>query len=316
MSRKTTHMLRPLLVFSWLDWWRTAIRVVSGVGERNLFLAAGGMAFFATLSIFPTITLLISSYAYFSDPSELVRQAGQLEAVMPPSAYELVYGQVHRALQTPQADFGVAGLISIALILWAARAGSNALLQGLTLVFSDVGKRSFLRHTMTAILLTITIIGVVIFTALVVIAVPIALQFLPLGGGTETFARALTYLIGLCAMMIAIGILYRYGPNRRGNRIPLLSFGGLVAGLLWLLASILFSYYLKNFGNYNEVYGSIGAVAALMMWFFVSSFVVLFGALLNFEIERQPLFSKTLKLADDPLGSEDSEQSAEILHGS
>ncbi len=295
MPARAAYGFRPFVLFALRDWIETLGRVVRGVSERNLFLASGGMAFFATLSIFPFLAFLIALYGYISDPTIILLHIDRLEAFVPPAAYDLIEGQLMSVLTTDRSGHGLTGVISIAFTLWAARAGSNALLQGLDLVYPDTSLRGFLRHTMTAVAITLTLVGVAIFALLVVVAVPVALQYLPLAQSAETIITVLTWLTGFVAMLLAIGVIYRYGPNRRGNRAPILSFGGLVAGLLWMAASTLFSYYLKSFGNYNEIYGSIGAVAALMMWFFVSSFVILLGALLNREIEQQSL------VASEPL---------------
>lgn len=285
--------MRPLFKLGFRDWYLALSRVVEGVGTRSLALASGGMAFFATLSIFPFLAFLIAAYGYVADPTIILIHINELKNFLPPSAFDLIQGQLMKILTTGRSDHGWRGLLSVLFTLWAARAGSNALLQGLELVFSDRDRRSFLRHTLTAVALTMTLIGVVIFALLALVALPVIFKALPLGSGAETTLKLVTYAIGLGAMTLAIGLLYHYGPNRRGERLPLFSFGAMVAAILWMSASALFSYYLANFGNYDEVYGSIGAVAALMMWFFVSSFVILFGALLNREIEQVPRFWNT-----------------------
>ncbi|WP_316013386.1 YihY/virulence factor BrkB family protein [Roseobacter sp. HKCCA0434] len=290
MNPRLTFGLRPVYRLRWRDWWATFMRIAEGVGERSLFLASGGMAFFATLSIFPFLVFLIAMYGYVSDPTVILIHMSRLEGFLPDSAYELIETQLIGIMSEGQTQNGWRGLMSIAFTLWAARAGSNAMLQGLNLVFMERERRTFLRHTVTAIALTLTLVGIVIFALLMLVALPVLFAALPIRQGIETTVTLLTYTLGLGAMALAIGILYRYGPNRRGERLPLLSFGSIVAALLWMAASVAFSFYLSNFGNYNEVYGSIGAVAALMMWFFVSSFVILFGALLNREIERAPRY--------------------------
>jgi len=251
------------------------------------------MAFFATLSIFPFLAFLIASYGYVSDPTVILIHINTMRNFLPPSAFELIQTQLMNILATGRGDHGLRGILSILFTLWAARAGSNALLQGLNLVFSDRERRTFLRHTATAIVLTLTLIGIVMFALLALVAMPVIFTLLPIGSGAENIVKLVTYGIGLGAMTLGIGLLYHFGPNRRGERLPIFSFGALVAAILWMSASAMFSYYLANFGNYNEVYGSIGAVAALMMWFFVSSFVILFGALLNREIERAPRYWRT-----------------------
>lgn len=285
MNPQLTFMLRPIGQLSWHDWRSVFARVGQGVGDSSLFLASGGMAFFATLSIFPFMAFLIAAYGYVADPTIILIHINTIQNFLPPSAFELIQAQLLNIIATGRSDHGLRGVMSIVFTLWAARAGSNALLQGLHLVFSDRDRRSFLKHTLTAIILTLTLIGVVIFALLAVVAMPLVFTYIPLKTGVETTLKLLTYGIGLGAMTLAIGLLYRYGPNRRGERYPVFSFGAIVSAVLWTTASVLFSYYLTNYGNYKEVYGSIGAVAALMMWFFVTSFVILFGALLNREIE-------------------------------
>ena len=293
MNPRLTYGLRPLTRLTWRDWYLAVGRVIEGVGSRSLFLASGGMAFFATLSIFPFLAFLIASYGYVSDPTVILIHINTMRDFLPPSAFELIQTQLMNILATGRGDHGLRGILSILFTLWAARAGSNALLQGLNLVFSDRERRTFLRHTATAIVLTLTLIGIVMFALLALVAMPVIFTLLPIGSSAETIVKLVTYGIGLGAMTLGIGLLYHFGPNRRGERLPIFSFGALVAAILWMSASAMFSYYLANFGNYNEVYGSIGAVAALMMWFFVSSFVILFGALLNREIERAPRYWRT-----------------------
>lgn len=293
MNPRLTYGLRPLARLGWRDWYLAAFRVVDGVGDKSLFLASGGMAFFATLSIFPFLAFLIATYGFVADPTIILIHINTVKSFLPPSAYDLIQGQLMSVLTTERSDHGFRGLLSIAFTLWAARAGSNALLQGLNLVFADRDRRSFLRHTLTAVALTLTLIGIVIFALLALVAMPVIFTLLRPATGAEFLVKAVTYGIALGAMTLAIGLLYRYGPNRRGERLPLFSFGALIAAVMWMAASALFSYYLANFGNYNEIYGSIGAVAALMMWFFVTSFVILFGALLNAEIEQVPRYWRT-----------------------
>lgn len=88
-------------------------------------------------------------------------------------------------------------------------------------------------------------------------------------------------------VMIGIGILYRYGPNVSRPRTPIFTWGSLVAGLAWALASLAFSAYLGSFNSYNRIYGSIGAVVALLMWFYLGAFSVMLGAVFNVELSRR-----------------------------
>ena len=87
--------------------------------------------------------------------------------------------------------------------------------------------------------------------------------------------------------MFGLAVLYRFGPSREKPRWQWVSWGAAGATALWLLGSILFSWYVSSFGGYNETYGTLGAVVILLMWFYLSAYVVLFGAELNAEMEHQ-----------------------------
>jgi membrane protein len=87
-------------------------------------------------------------------------------------------------------------------------------------------------------------------------------------------------------LVLGLGLLYRYGPNMRGDRLAWFTPGAGVVVVCWFAMSALFSTYVANFSNYNEVYGSIGAVIALLMWFYLSSYLVLLGAALNMALRR------------------------------
>ena len=125
------------------------------------------------------------------------------------------------------------------------------------------------------------------FALIVIVAVPVVLEFLPLGGLSSALIRAMTWLVMAAVVVLGLGVLYRYGPSRSRARLRWITWGAIAAAILWLLASLLFQVYVANFANYTATYGSLGAVIALLMWFWVSAFVVLLGAELNAEMEHQ-----------------------------
>ena len=103
-------------------------------------------------------------------------------------------------------------------------------------------------------------------------------------------------------LLVALSLLYRFGPSRRTARWEWLGAGTLAAALLWIGGSAALSWYLSNFGNYNATYGSLGAAIGLMMWMWVSTTIVLFGAALNSEIERHTTGALGAKLAGSSRG--------------
>ena len=125
-----------------------------------------------------------------------------------------------------------------------------------------------------------------------VVVAPVVLSLLPIGWLAALGAGVARFALSIAAIVFALGLIYRYAPNRRGNRPPWLTPGALLAALLWLVASSAFSAYLARFSVYNEVYGSLGAMVALLMWLYLSAYVVLLGGAINAELDRARIAGK------------------------
>jgi membrane protein len=134
-------------------------------------------------------------------------------------------------------------------------------------------------------LLTFLVITVGIVALAAIVVLPAVIGFLQLGGAIQWALLLLRWPILLGAMILVIGLLYRYGPNRANAKLSWVSPGAILATVIWLVASIAFSVYVSEFASYNKTYGTLGAIVILLMWMYISSFVVLLGAELNAEME-------------------------------
>jgi membrane protein len=178
----------------------------------------------------------------------------------------------------------------------------RTLMEALNVAYGEEEKRGFLRFYGTALLLTLAaILGTVIALALV-IALPIVLKFLGLSSALSWVISIAAWPILVGMMLLGLAIVYRYGPSREEPRWRWVSWGAVTATLLWIAGSVLFSIYVTRFGNYNETYGSVGAIVILLMWFLLSSYAVLIGAELNAEMERQTR-ADTTSGGDKPMGA-------------
>lgn len=259
--------------------------IFEGIGKRHIGLIAAGVAFYGLFAIFPAITSLVTLWGMFADPEIVAQELAVYEPVMPEEAYDILSSRVQAIANGPKSVLGWATALSIIAALWATRAGTAALIQGLNAVYRTP-PRGGLRSVVLAFLLTLVLIGVALIALGSVVIAPVVLAFLPLGPFTSFAVEALRWLIGIGVVLLGIGLLYRMGPNRDDAKTGLISPGSLLAVALWALVSFGFSVYLENFSNYNEVYGSLGAVIAMLMWFYLSAFAVILGALLNSELER------------------------------
>lgn len=265
-------------------YWSALKASFTAVSDKNLALVAAGIAFYAMLSIFPALAALIAVLALISDPVFVIAQLDEVRGLLPRDVFDIINGQIVTLVSASTDRLGWAGLISLLVALWSARAGVAAMIVGLNSVYNE-RNRSFARHYLRALLLTLLLVSVGIVSLLSLVIVPLILAFFPLGFFGTLLVDLLRWATAFVVILVGIGVLYRFGPNRRAARVRWLSLGAVVATLTWGVLSVGFSFYVANFGSYNEVYGSIGAVIAMLVWLWISSFLVLFGAALNNEVE-------------------------------
>lgn len=260
------------------------------MGERRLGLIAAGVGFFALFALFPAVAALIALAGFWLDPVAVEDTLDLMGEFLPADAFELVADQARRLSGTTSRTLGFASGLSLLAATWSARLGVGALIQGLTAIYGGAPRGS-LREIVLALFLTVTlmVVGLIAVAAILLVPVLLALiaPFIPADSWLPFLAEFIRWAVAATALVVGLGLFYRYGPNRPENlRSPFLSPGLVLAMTLWSLASVGFSIYLSNFGNYNEVYGSIGAVIALMMWLYLSAYAVLMGAALNYSIEE------------------------------
>ncbi len=260
--------------------WRTAVGVWKLSGDVQLSLVAAGVAFYSIFAIFPAIAALIAVFGLLADPVIIEGQLEMMRDVIPGEAYQLLEEQLNSMLSTRTETLGFATALSIAVALFSARNGVASLILGLNQIYRRPN-RGGLRHIIVALTLTVSLIAVAVMALLVVVIAPIVLAFLPLGPIAGWALEAVRWVVAFGIVLTGLGLIYKFGPNMRGSRGRWLTPGAFMVIIFWLIASAGFSYYLSNFGNYNEVYGSIGAVIALLMWLFISAWLVLLGAAVN-----------------------------------
>lgn len=266
-------------------WWRAIRHVVRLNDEKHLGLIAAGVAFYAILAVFPGIAATIALWGIVGDPALALQQMEEFQAIIPADVYALLAGQLVKLATTDGLTLGWASLLSFGFALWSARAGVAALMQGLNAIY-DAPNRSGLAHYIRAFLLTLSLIGVVLTAMACIVVVPVVLAFLPLGPWANMGIEILRWAVGIAVLLAGFALIYRLGPNLSGQRPKLISPGTAFAVIGWVAASTGFSVYLQNFGNYNEIYGSIGAVIVMLMWLFISAYLVLLGGALNAELAR------------------------------
>lgn len=265
--------------------WRLGATLAGYVARGNLGFMAAGIAFFAIFSMVPALAAVIALFGLLADPIVVMEQIALVEDVLPDVAYDIIASQIARLLATRADTLTLATVISVGVAIFSARAAVAALIVGLNRLHG-FENRTGLSHFIAATLLTLALIGVALVALLSVVVAPIVLAFLQLPPEIAGQAQVLRWAITGAVLVITLSLVYRWGPNFDGPRPPFWNWGALVAVGLWVVTSVAFSIYLANFADYNEVYGSFGAVIGLMLWLYLSAFIVLFGAAFNAALAR------------------------------
>lgn len=268
--------------------WRDIFwRVYAEIANDRLVPLAAGVAFFSLLAIFPAIAALVAIFGLFADPQIISQQLDTLAAVLPADAIQVLREQIERLLAQNQRTLGLTFLGSLGVSLWTANSGMKALIDALNIVYDEPERRGFIKLNAMTLLFTLAAIGFLISALVLVVVLPIVLGFVGLAAETETLLRLARWPLILVFIWLALTLVYRYGPSRERAKWRWLSLGSAVASVVWIAGSMLFSWYVTNFGSYNRTYGSLGAVIAFMVWIWLSAIVVLIGAELDAETEHQ-----------------------------
>lgn len=274
-------------MLNWLrDIWSFWGAVFERMDKTHMTLIAAGVAFYAMFAVFPGLAAIIALWSLWFDPLVVLTYLDVAHEFLPAGASDIVDDQVTTLTENGRTSVGWASFISFLIATVAARAGVDALIRGLNAAYG-VRAHSTVFGFLLAYLLTLVIVGISLAGLATIVVVPVVLNFVvfaPLRAGLLT---VLPWAGMFVLVIVTIGVLYRYGPNVKTPRTPIFTWGALFAALLWSAGSIAFSAYLGSFNSYNRIYGSIGTVVALLMWFYLAGFSVLLGALINVELARR-----------------------------
>lgn len=268
------------------DWRRTLQGVGRAVVRDNLTIVAAGVAFYAFLALVPTLSSIISVWGFFADPARIGSHFGTLRRVLPPEAYQLVREQLVRVLATNPSTLGWGAIGSGLIALWSARQGTQAIIDATHIAFGTVDPRGYFKQVLISLGLTVGAVVVSVLTIAFAVLVPVVLSRVGLGGTSSTLIKYFRWPVLAGVVFSTVVALYRWVPDRQSTWREMIP-GALLASLGWIGLSIGYSYFVTSFASYERTYGSLGAVVALMFWFWISAFIVLLGAELNSQLARE-----------------------------
>ena len=292
-------------------WLQIVKRAWAENSADNMPIIGGGVAFFGFLAIFPALIAAISLYGLVASPEQVASQIESLSDQLPESAQSLLADQLTSITENSGGALTVSLIISILGALWSASGGVGNLIKAVNIAYDEVETRNFIKLRLLSLALTLGAIVFVLITFALVAVVPVVLDSLPLGVVGTILAQVIRWVLLLGVMAGALSVLYRVAPDRDAPKFRWVSLGSVVVTVIWAVISLLFSFYVDNFGSYDKTYGAIAGVIVLMLWLQLTVFLVLLGAEINSETEHQTAVDTT-EGDPEPMGQRDATMADEL----
>jgi membrane protein len=286
-------------------WRQIVVRAWKQSNDDNTTMVAGSVAFFAFLAMFPGLIALLTVYGLVADPAQARSQIREYTSALPQPSRQLVTEQLTELAQGSGGALSVSLVLSLLIALWIASTGAQNLMSAVNLAYNEEEGRGVVKLRALALALTLGAAVFVLLALALVAVVPAALGGLDLGPAGMVTAQAVRWLLLVALIAVALTFVYRVAPDRAPPRFRWVSVGALTATALWILGNLAFSVYVTNFGRYNETYGTLAGVVVLMLWLYLTSYLVLLGAEINAEAERQTNHDTT-RGQPQPMGHRDA----------
>ena len=280
-------------------WKQVLLRTKQQIKEDNIPLLAAGVAFYAFIALFPALIAAVTVYGLVSDPEQVEEQIGGFADTLPQEAASLLTDQLTSIAGGSSSALGWGLLLSLGGALFAASGGMQNLIKAVNIAYDEEETRGFVKLRALALALTLGAIVFIVVTVGLITVLPALLDGL---GPVGRFAAQAARWAGLVAfVLVALGVIYRFAPDRDDPKFRWVGLGSGVATLLWIIGSAGFSLYVSNFGKYGETYGALAGVVILLLWLWLTSLIILIGAEINSETEQQTA-KDTTQGPEKPMG--------------
>jgi membrane protein len=276
-----------------LGWKDVLLRVYHSLEQDRVMLIAAGSTFYLLLALFPALTAFASLYGFLADRTTIAGNISVLVGILPNDAIDLIRAQLEALASQDVKVLSFGFFLGLSVALWSANNGVKAIFEALNVAYGQNETRSFLRLNLISFVFTF---GGIFFGIIVSIALSMTSRVsaaVGLDGWSAVLANIVRWPLIAVVVVIAISIIYRFGPDREHAKWRWLSWGAGLSALVWIVASAGFTFYLTNVADYNATYGALGAVAGLMMWTWISLIILILGAELNAELEHQTATDST-----------------------
>lgn len=269
-------------------WKQIGKRIYSELTVDHIAIVAAGVAFYFFLALFPTFIAAISIFGLLMEPVQIQQQISEVAHILPEQSSQMISNILEGIAEKSGKTLGWSLILSILFSLWSAQQGTKAVFEGINVAYDEIDERGFFKYNGLTLLFTLGGIVIGIICTMIVVVFPAIIESINLSDyGIESIVPWVRWPVMALIIMVVLAITYKIAPDRRNPQFRWVSWGAAIATILWLAVSILFSFYISNFGSYDKMYGSFAAVIILMLWFFITAFVILLGAEINSEMEHQ-----------------------------
>ena len=275
------------------DWWSVIKRTWKEAHHDNVSVIAAGVAFFSLLAVFPLITAALSTFSYFADPGDVTGLTRTFATLLPGDAYAILEGQVNSVLAAPPINASLGIILSLGFAFISAGAGIRAMMRAMNVAYEEVETRNPAVFFLFGMLMTLGSLVFVWVSLFVIIGVSAVLAHTNFAYSAGFSSRTLPWILLVTIFCFACGVMYRFGPSRRPARKRWVLPGIIFALVSWIAISFGFSKFVVHFGAYNETFGGLASVIILLIWLWLTAMVIIIGAELNSELERQTIVDTT-----------------------
>jgi membrane protein len=272
---------------SWSDWRAVLKRVFAFLSTERVTLTAAGVSYYTLLALFPALAALVSLYGLITNANSLSAHLDTLAGIVPESILRFISGELTRLIQNSPSRLGIGAALSLLVALWSANGGVKSMFWAMNMAYGKEEERSFIKLNLITFAFTLAAMAVFVVVINALVVIPLLVSALELGALGSLLGTVIPGAIAFIIVYAAIAVVYRFGPSRPPAGWRWITPGAVAAAIVWLISSIGFSFYLSNFSNYDATYGTLGTAIGLLIWLYISAFIVIAGADVNAELEKQ-----------------------------
>ncbi len=284
------------------DWKQALVRAWKEGSADNIGIVSAGVAFYAFLAMVPLLGASVLIYGLVASADSVESHMIALAQALPEQAAGLIGDQLHNVVEDSSGKKGLGLLLALGIALFGARNGAASIITAMNITYDEEETRGFLKLNLLALAITLgAILGALVAVGAMTVLAALTDLVPDLSGAGALLGRIASFALVLVLGMAAAAAFYRFGPDRDSAKWSWVTPGSFFTALGWMILTALFGFYVSNFGSYDATYGSLGAVVVLLTWLYLSAYVLLLGAEINAQLERQTVADTTVG-EPEPMG--------------